>query len=73
MAVVDSRPGELLDDGRRRELHRLMRAANRAAGVPDQPELTLDEVLSAQVARGIRPEDNAASRELIRLRYGEGR
>ncbi len=33
--------------------------------------MTIEELYASQVAHGIRPEDNGASRELMRMRYGD--
>lgn len=41
-----------------------------ALGIPRQPTMTLEEIYADQKAHGVRPENNEASRELMRMRYG---
>jgi hypothetical protein len=71
MSTRTIHPG-VIPPERLQELGELFRAANRAVGIPDdyEPEMTVQEVRAEQLTRGIRPEDNAASREMIRMRYG---
>ena len=42
-----------------------------AAGISGDPTMTPEELQVSEVAGGIRPEDNGASRELMRMRYGD--
>lgn len=60
-------------DARRLELIRLGREVNARAGIPPPEEVegTLEELHALQRARGIRPEDNIGSSELMRMRYGD--
>lgn len=47
-------------------------ALNVEIGVRDEPDLSTQEIRALMLADGVRPEDNAFSRELIRMRYEEG-
>jgi hypothetical protein len=38
--------------------------------VPD-PDATIEKLREMLLAKGVRPEDNACSREIIRMRYGD--
>lgn len=51
----------------------MMRKADAAFGqLPDnEPLLTVQEIRASMVANGVRPEDNLASREMIRIRECE--
>jgi len=42
-----------------------------AAGIVGEPNMTPEELQASEAAGGIRPEDNGASRELMRMRYGD--
>ena len=62
----------------REELAAIGREANVRMGIPAPPQMTREELNAAvaelhasQIAHGIRPEDNGASRELLRMRYGD--
>jgi hypothetical protein len=63
------------DDSRfeseRRSLIALMEQIDAEAGVPLEPNMTVDELHASEIAHGIRPEENGASRELLRVRYGD--
>lgn len=58
-------------DAHRLELIRLGRAINAAAGIPEKADISLEELHAHQRARGVRPEDNVGSRDLMRMRYGD--
>lgn len=64
---------ELRLDARRLELIRLGREVNARAGIPPPEEvrITAAELRAMQLERGIRPEDNIGSSELMRMRYGD--
>ncbi|MBV9849051.1 MAG: hypothetical protein JO250_05105 [Armatimonadetes bacterium] len=54
------------------ELVKLAREVNARAGITGEPTMTVEELRRYQVeVLGIRPEDNGASRELLRMRYGD--
>ena len=63
--------GKPVFDAHRLEMIRLVEAINEAAGITGEPTMTIDELHQRQLARGIRPEDNSGSRELMRMRYGD--
>jgi hypothetical protein len=52
-------------------LRKLGREANERLGIFGEPKMTAEELQASQRAHGIRPEDNGASRELMRIRYGD--
>lgn len=61
----------------REELMALGRKVNALIGVPEPPPMTREELNEAVLALhaamradGIRPEDNGATRELLRMHYG---
>jgi len=68
--TVEQKPEEKqLVDNHREEMIALIRRINTETGIPNTPpSRTAQELREMQVARGVRPEDNTASRELIRLR-----
>ncbi len=53
------------------KMRRIAREANARLGIPEKPTMTHDELMASMLASGIRPEDNSASRELLRMRYGD--
>lgn len=53
------------------ELRRIAREVNAKLGIPFDPTITAEQVREQMRAEGVRPEDNGASRELLRMRYGE--
>jgi hypothetical protein len=53
------------------ELRRLMGELNERMGFVPDPGATPQKARELMLADGIRPEDNAFSREIIRMRYGE--
>jgi hypothetical protein len=56
------------------ELERLRKIAhevNERAGIVGDPNITAEQLQARMQAEGVRPEDNGASRELLRMRYGE--
>lgn len=59
-------------DAHRLEMIRIGREVNARAGIPDPATLnvTVRELQEMQRKRGVRPEDNEGSRELMRMRYG---
>lgn len=56
---------------RRAELAELAREVNARAGITGEPTMTAEELQASQRAHGVRPEDNGATRELLRMRYGD--
>jgi hypothetical protein len=55
----------------REELARLAEEIDARAGIVGEPEWTPEELQRRMLARGIRPEDNILSSEIIRMRYGD--
>ncbi len=55
----------------RAEMIRIGREVNEMAGITGEITMTPEEIQAAQRARGIRAEDCVASRELMRMRYGD--
>jgi hypothetical protein len=53
------------------ELNRLMDEMEQRMGFVPDPEATIEKLREMLRAEGIRPEDNAFSREIIRMRYGD--
>jgi hypothetical protein len=70
MAKV-SDPAKPVIDARRQELIRLGREVNAMAGINGPPDMTIEELHESMRLRGVRPEDNIASSELMRVRYGD--
>jgi hypothetical protein len=58
-------------ESERLSLIKLMEQIDAEAGVPLEPVMTIEELRESQLARGILPEDNVASTELMRMRYGD--
>lgn len=71
MAVVlKTEPKPLLSD--KSKLLELAHEVNARAGITGGRTMTIEELQRYQVEfLGIRPEDNGASRELLRMRYGD--
>jgi len=55
----------------REEMAELMREIDARAGIVGEPTMTIEELHELQKAHGVRPEDNGATRELLRMRYGD--
>jgi len=55
----------------RAELVQLAKEVDALAGITGEATMTVEELRQSQRAHGIRPEDNGASRELMRMRYGD--
>ncbi len=55
----------------RAELIRISQEVNAKAGITGKPTMTAQELRAMQRAQGVRAEDNGASRELMRMRYGD--
>jgi hypothetical protein len=62
-------PKSLLVD--KRALQRAVEELNARMGFVPDPDATPEKVRAMMQADGIRPEDNAFSREIIRMRYEE--
>jgi hypothetical protein len=58
-------------DAHRLEMIRLMEEIDARVGAVGKPTMSARELRASQLARGIRPEDNIGSRELLRMRYGD--
>jgi hypothetical protein len=58
-------------DPHRLEMIRLMEEIDARAGIVGDPEISAREIRDRMRAQGVRPEDNAGSRELMRMRYGD--
>lgn len=56
---------------RRAELAKIAHEVNVKAGITGEPTMTAQELRAMQRAQGVRAEDNSASRELMRMRYGD--
>lgn len=71
MATIErrdlSRPTTALS---REEVIRIAREINARSGIEPNPDVSHEELWARQIASGIRPEDNEASRELLEMRYG---
>lgn len=52
-------------------LRKLAREVNERAGIFGPPDMTAEELQAQMLREGVRPEDNLASRELLRMRYGD--
>ena len=65
--IVD--PKDMLAD--KRALQRAMAELNARRGFVPDPDVTPEKVREMMRADGIRPDDNAFSREIIRMRYEE--
>jgi hypothetical protein len=52
------------------ELNRLMDEMDKRKGFVPDPDATIEKLREMLLAEGVRPEDNAFSREIIRMRYG---
>jgi hypothetical protein len=53
------------------ELNRLMDEMDKRKGFVPDPDATIEKLREMLLAEGVRPEDNAFSREIIRMRYGD--
>jgi hypothetical protein len=53
------------------ELNRLMDEIEARMGVVREPGMTIEKLRKRMLAEGVRPEENAASREILRMRYGD--
>lgn len=56
---------------RRAELIKIAVEVDAQAGITGEPTMTAEELQASQRTHGVRPEDNGASRELLRMRYGD--
>jgi hypothetical protein len=70
MTVVSPLSTEITPTGRQ-ALVRRMQEIDARAGVVDDPTITVERLREMMRARGVRPEDNGASHELIQMRYGD--
>jgi len=61
-------PVRLVD---KEELNRLMDEMEKRKGFVPDPDATIEKLREMLLAEGVRPEDNAFSREIIRMRYGD--
>lgn len=73
MAVVEKleTSPSFVNPERRAELIRISKEVNAKAGVTGEPTMTAQELRAMQRAHGVRAVDNGASRELMRMRYGD--
>jgi len=71
MAVVRKPKPAKGFDAHRLAMIRKMVEIDAAVGIVGEPIMTTEELRKSQVASGIRPEDCGASRELMRMRYGD--
>lgn len=72
MAVVRKQQPTRGFDAHRLAMIEKMNQIDAAAGIVGEPTMTTRELLESQVANGVRAEDNGGSRELMRMRYGDG-
>jgi len=57
---------------RKLELYRLVEENDAKVGIPRGPApITPPELQRRMIERGVKPEDNIGSRELMRMRYGD--
>lgn len=52
-------------------LLKILEEYNRETGFVPDPNVTAQEVREMMIACGVRPEENSASREIMRIREGE--
>ncbi len=55
----------------KKEVQRIMDEVNARMGFVPDPTTTAEKAREGQRASGIRAEDNAATRELMQMRYGD--
>jgi hypothetical protein len=53
------------------ELNRLMDEMDKRNGFIPDPDATIEKLREMLLAEGVRPEDNALTRELLQMRYGD--
>jgi hypothetical protein len=53
------------------ELNRLMDEIEERMGFVPDPEATIEKLREMLLAEGVRPEENALTGELLRMRYGD--
>jgi hypothetical protein len=53
------------------ELNRLMDERDERTGFVADPDATIEKLREMLLAEGVRPEDNALTRELLQMRYGD--
>lgn len=53
------------------EMRKILEALDEEMGFVPDPTASVQRLRARQESEGIRPEDNAASRELYRMRYGD--
>jgi hypothetical protein len=73
LAIAPERPQNRwsTDPEYRERMREIARKVNEEAGIVGPPTMTLEELRKSMRDRGIRPEDNILSRELMRMRYGD--
>ncbi len=71
MAVVRKEQPTEGFDAHRLAMIEKMNEIDAAAGIVGEPTMTIEELHESMLARGIRPEDNILSSELMRMRYGD--
>jgi hypothetical protein len=70
MALTDkSLPGIVASD--RDALLKILDEYDRQSGFIPDPTATVEKLRAMMLADGVRPEENSASREIIRIREGE--
>jgi len=63
---------EVERQARKEELYRLAEEVDAKAGIPGgRPSITPEELQQVMSDRGVRPEDNILTSELMRMRYGD--
>jgi ethanolamine ammonia-lyase large subunit len=53
------------------ELNRLIDDLDKRTGFVPDPNATIEKLREMLLAEGVRPEDNALTRELLQMRYGD--
>ena len=69
--VTRPKTGPPVQLANKEELNRLMDEIEKRMGFVPDPDATIEKLREMLRAEGVRPEDNAFSREIIRMRYGE--
>jgi hypothetical protein len=67
-AVIPNIPIRYAD---KEALNRLMDEIERRMGFVPDPDATPEKVQERMLAEGVRPKENGASREIMRMRYGD--
>jgi hypothetical protein len=69
--VTQARTDKLVCFADKEVLRRMMEDLNTELGIVPDPDITIEKLREMMQTEGIRPEDNALSREVLRMRNGE--